>query len=73
MKPNKISISFTKEELDWLAWAITDVLAESVMTNPGKKAAEKITTAVDLLKNIEIAMAEAVQKEFGDDAAVRKN
>jgi hypothetical protein len=48
--PRGTTISFTKEEIDWLAWVVRDVLAEHQCVSPGESACDKIITAEELLQ-----------------------
>jgi len=41
-----ITISFTRDEIEWLHWVMTSVLTEATVDNTSK---EKIITAHDLL------------------------
>ena len=70
-KVDKITISFTKDEVDWLGWVMTEVLGKATHVPPHDDVAKKITNAVSLLKEINATLAEALEKEFADDDAGR--
>lgn len=60
LKPASITISFTREEVDWLAWVMKDVLAKL----PGCKSApafEKIIDAEELLQNVDKVLHEGTK------------
>lgn len=60
LKPASITISFTREEVDWLAWVMKDVLAKL----PGCKSApafEKIIDADELLQNVDKVLNEGTK------------
>lgn len=60
LKSASITISFTREEVDWLAWVMKDVLAKL----PGCKSApafEKIIDADELLQNVDKVLNEGTK------------
>lgn len=53
LKPASITISFTREEVDWLAWVMKDVLETHQCVPVGEGACDKIIDAEELLKNVD--------------------
>ena len=56
--PKGITISFTKEEVAWLAWVVRDVLETHQCVEPGESACDKIIEAEKLLQETEKVLNE---------------
>jgi hypothetical protein len=61
VKPVSISISFTREEVDWLAWVVRDVLETHQCIPAGESACDKIINAEGLLKDVEKVLHEGTK------------
>ena len=61
LKPVSISISFTREEVDWLAWVVRDVLETHQCVPAGESACDKIINAEGLLKDVEKVLHEGTK------------
>jgi hypothetical protein len=61
IKPVSISISFTREEVDWLAWVVRDVLETHQCVPAGESACDKIINAEGLLKDVEKVLHEGTK------------
>jgi hypothetical protein len=61
LKPVSISISFTREEVDWLAWVVRDVLETHQCVPAGELACDKIINAEGLLKDVEMVLHEGTK------------
>jgi hypothetical protein len=48
-----ITISFSKEEVEWLAWVVRDILQTHHCVPPGESACDKILQAEQLLTAVE--------------------
>lgn len=44
--PRGVTISFTKDEIDWLSWVMTDVLGKVTHVPPHERVASKIELAM---------------------------
>jgi len=58
LAPSSITISFTREEVDWMAWVIRDVLATHQCVPAGESACDKIIDAEELLQNVDKVLYE---------------
>lgn len=67
-KISRISISFTKDEIDWLSWVMTDVLGKATHVPPHDDVAKKLSDALSLINDINSAAKEAL-----NDTAVRES
>ena len=63
----KISVSFTKEEIDWLSWVMADVLKTYTFKKAARTTRTKISTATRLFLDID-----AMGQKFIYDATKRK-
>lgn len=54
-QPKYMSIAFTKEELDWLNWVMTQVITSEAIHNSAK---EKIIKAHELLAEVQEIVAD---------------
>ena len=61
LTPSSITISFTREEVDWLAWVMRDVLATHQCVPAGESACDKLINAEELLKDVEKVLHEGTK------------
>lgn len=61
LKPASITISFTREEVDWLAWVMKDVLETHQCVPAGESACDKIIDAEELLQNVDKVLNEGTK------------
>lgn len=52
-----VTISFTKDEVEWMSWVMTEVLGKATHVPPHEAVAKKIQQAVELVQEF---------KKFGD-------
>lgn len=66
-----VTISFTKDEVEWLSWVMTDVLGKATHVPPHAAVAEKIQHATELVQEFKKFGENWQQRqEKTDDAAV---
>lgn len=53
-----VTISFTKDEVEWLAWVMTEVLGKATHVPPHDEVAKKVQHAMELVQEF---------KKFGAD------
>lgn len=72
LKPASITISFTREEVDWLAWVVKDVMGAGMDKQDAKalleyaspemlSACDKIIDAEELLQNVDKVLNEGTK------------
>lgn len=61
LTPASITISFTREEVDWLAWVVKDVLETHQCVPAGEAACDKIIDAEELLQNVDKVLNEGTK------------
>jgi hypothetical protein len=61
LKPASISISFTREEVDWLAWVLRSEWVAVLVRPAGASARDKIINAEGLLKDVEKVLHEGTK------------
>jgi hypothetical protein len=55
VKTSGVTISFTKHEIDWLGWLMTEVLGKAMHVPAHDDVKEKILKAVELVRATETA------------------